>query len=74
VPVGARCLPAGRLSEREQVIPADNGIFDQSPAPLSHLLFDLFALQKTMVVPEGDGLRKLEQVFLQLKFFPMIIA
>src|SRR4029453_10281790 len=37
----------------------DNGILDEPPASLRNLLFDLFAIEKILMVSEGDGLRKL---------------
>jgi hypothetical protein len=42
-----------------QVVPADNGIFDQASASFGNLLLDLFAIQEVTVIPEGYRLREL---------------
>jgi hypothetical protein len=42
-----------------QVVPADNGIFDQASASFGNPLLDLFAIQEVMVIPEGYRLREL---------------
>jgi hypothetical protein len=46
-----------------EVIPANDGVFDEPPASFGHFLFDLFPRQKVMVVPERDGLRELIGIF-----------
>ncbi len=46
-----------------EVIPADDGVFDQPLASFGYFLFDLFARQEVMVVPERDGFRKLIGIF-----------
>src|SRR5262249_19229415 len=58
-----RILLLPDLVRQIEIIPADDGVLDQTPAAFGNLLFDLFPIQELMVVAERDRFGELIGVF-----------